>query len=1027
MVSATHAPGGSGRTLRIRGNAYPVVLPKLSDPRLHLSTTFVFLYLLGELEFGFRVSLPQIFISLLTCGLIEFAVTFWQKRVILWPASALLTGNGIAFIMRIPGTRHGDWWSTRGLWIYSAVGAVSLLSKYLIKFRGTHVFNPSNFGLVLFFLLLGSHRTEPLQFWWGPTSIWLILVLGTIVTGALAILSRLKLLAVTVGFWATFTAALGVLALSGHAMSAHWHLGPVANSYFWSVLIFSPEVFIFMSFMITDPKTVPKTGRGRLIYAVSIGLLGALMIAPTTTEFQSKVALLSSLLIICAARPLIILLREWAARSRGDSLFAQFARVPTRFAQAFPGGSAGRGVLALAATAAFAGVIVLAGTPARSSAGVVHAVAPTGVLPPVTVTPTPGVVALNRHTANEIAGAVVADLHRKTPAYRIAQIRLSLQPAKGQAPPIIVARLTDSAHTVRTVNVVLNGGNLQIVKDSGVKAAPRPKAKPAPVTPLVDLPKGTPSFAKTQLEDVAQQVGLNFTQDAFHFSMSDEPPAMMGGGVCWLDYNNDGWMDLFAVNSYSDADTPDWQDQGGLPRSALFENVHGKFVNVTKSSGAGLQVQGTGCVAGDFNGDGYTDLLVTTATGVDLLWNNGNGTFTEGAQAAGIDASYAWHSGAAVADVNGDGRPDIFVAGYTNMLDLITTSISGFPTNHEGVRDELYLNEGNGPDGRAHFREVGVQAGLDPAPYDHSLGAVFTDVNGDGRPDLYVANDEDPNKLYINVPIAGGAKADPAGLGFRFVNQARAEGVADKNAGMGVAAGDYNDDGRTDLFITNSRHQAHAAYEARAPVDGRGTSFLNTQSVFNTALGGRSTVGWGDSWVDFTNNTFPDLIIANGAIPVTNLKQDTEPIQVLENLGAVGKPGQFGNASGIVSRAGLPKIIGRGLAAADFDNNGRVGVAINTIGGKLVLLENTGPIGNWLDVALSGFHPDSVVTVVLPDGKKLVQELHAGSSYLSSEDPRAHFGLAGATKVKELTVRWPGGTETHEYNVSANQIVTVSP
>jgi len=106
---------------------------------------------------------------------------------------------------------------------------------------------------------------------------------------------------------------------------------------------------------------------------------------------------------------------------------------------------------------------------------------------------------------------------------------------------------------------------------------------------------------------------------------------------------------------------------------------------------------------------------------------------------------------------------------------------------------------------------------------------------------------------------------------------------------------------------------------------------------------------------------------------------------------------------------------------------GHVGVAINTIGGKLVLLESTGPVGNWLDVALSGFHPDSVVTVVLPDGKKLVQEIHAGSSYLSSEDPRAHFGLAGATKVKELTVRWPDGTETHERNIAANQIVTVKP
>ena len=391
----------NGRALRIRGNTYPVVLPKLSDPRLHLSTTFVFLYLLGEFEFHFRVSIPQIFTALLTCAVIEIAVTFWQKRVILWPASALLTGNGIAFIMRIPGTRHGDWWSTRGLWIYAAVGAVSLLSKYLIKFRGKHIFNPSNFGLVLFFLVLGSHRTEPLQFWWGPTSIWLILVLGTIVAGALLILSRLKLLAVQLGFWATFTAALGVLALSGHAMSANWHLGPVADGYFWRVLIFSPEVFIFMSFMITDPRTVPETRLGKRLYAVSIGLLGALLIAPMQTEFQSKVALLGSLTIICAARPLVILLREAAARSSRDSFLARLTDV-ARALRALPGGRTGRGAVTLLAAASFAGLLVLAGTPARSSAGLLTSPV-VASLPKITIAPSSGVVALNRRTAKQIA------------------------------------------------------------------------------------------------------------------------------------------------------------------------------------------------------------------------------------------------------------------------------------------------------------------------------------------------------------------------------------------------------------------------------------------------------------------------------------------------------------------------------------------------------------------------------------------------------------------------------------------------
>ena len=127
-----------------------------------MATTFVFLHLIGQFEFDFRLSIVQIFTTLLVCGLIEVGVVFWRQRAIIWPASALLTGNGIAFILRVPGTKHGDWWSTRGLWIYVACGVVSLLSKYLIRFRGRHVFNPSNIGLVLLFLILGSSRTEPL-------------------------------------------------------------------------------------------------------------------------------------------------------------------------------------------------------------------------------------------------------------------------------------------------------------------------------------------------------------------------------------------------------------------------------------------------------------------------------------------------------------------------------------------------------------------------------------------------------------------------------------------------------------------------------------------------------------------------------------------------------------------------------------------------------------------------------------------------------------------------------------------------
>ena len=291
------------------------------------------------------------------------------------------------------------------------------------------------------------------------------------------------------------------------------------------------------------------------------------------------------------------------------------------------------------------------------------------------------------------------------------------------------------------------------------------------------------------------------------------------------------------------------------------------------------------------------------------------------------------------------------------------------------MRDLLYLNEGRDKRGHSRFREVGRQAGLEVARFDHTLGAVFTDVNRDGRLDLYVANDTDPNRLYVNVAWPGGAKADPAGLGFRFEERAAAEGVADPNAGMGVASADYDGDGRTDLFITNARGQQHAIFRSQPSAAG-GPSFADGHPGFAAALG-PSFAGWGVSWADLNLDGSPDLVIANGAIPVTNLARDTQPIQALENLGPA-MPGRFQDVSGLVDN-GVPRIIGRGLAAADFNNDGNTDIAINTIGGPLVLLENTNTNGHWLEVALKGFYPGAEVTAVLPDGRKLYREVQAGS------------------------------------------------
>src|SRR6478735_1703725 len=183
-----------GPVLTIRGTQYPVLLPKFRDPRLHLAAVIITLQVLGQTAFGFSLSIAQILVAIGTCALLEVGIAFFRQHVILWPASALLTGNGVAFILRVPGTHHGDWWSLRGAWIFAATAAVSLLSKHLVRIRGRHVFNPSNFGLVL-----GRQRAAPLDFWWAPMSAWMALALAIIVAGGFAILFRLRLLAIAAG------------------------------------------------------------------------------------------------------------------------------------------------------------------------------------------------------------------------------------------------------------------------------------------------------------------------------------------------------------------------------------------------------------------------------------------------------------------------------------------------------------------------------------------------------------------------------------------------------------------------------------------------------------------------------------------------------------------------------------------------------------------------------------------------------------------------------------------------------------
>jgi Na+-translocating ferredoxin:NAD+ oxidoreductase RnfD subunit len=964
-MSAQAVPAPSGPTFVIRGRPYPVLLPKLADPRLHLAAVIISLQVIGQVGFHFELSIAQILLAIGTAAVLEVAIAMRSQHVIMWPASALLTGNGVAFVLRVPGTVHGDWWSLRGWWIFVGTSAVSLLSKHVIRWRGEHIFNPSNIGLVLCFLLLGRARAAPLDFWWGPMSVWLALALALIVSGGFLILRGLKLLRVALGFWVSFAVAIGVLALGGHTMTARWHLGPISGFEFWWVLVTSPEVLVFLFFMITDPKTAPRSPAGRLAYAVSLGLLAGALIAPTITEYAAKVALLSSLAVVCLALPLLRL-------------------VPTPLNRRLAVG------IVSATVAAAVAAMVVGNAPAVADAS---RALPPGPLPPIKILPGQGVqTKLDRRTAELIAH----DLITAKPSAGSGSLRVWLVQGVEQGPPTATVQLgglTYHLHQTATEHWAL---------PSALQAAP---VKPAPVSS---------ALGGLKLTNVAPAVGLDFRQDSFRYGISQDYGAMMGGGVCWLDYNGDGWQDLFAVNSYASSDMAHWQAHGGLPRTQLFENVHGHFRNVTAKARAGLQVQGDGCVAADLNGDGRPDLIVTTTNGIKLLWNNGNGTFSEGARAAGMTAS-GWYTGVAVADVNGDGRPDVFVAGYTRPYEPVPNSLSGFPTNLVGVRDLLYLNEGNGPDGRARFREVGVQAGLEASNFSHALGATFLDVNGDGRPDLYVANDEDPNQLYVNVPWPGGVKADPERLGFRFENRAAAAKVADPYAGMGVAVSGGTP-GPLDLFVTNSRHEPSAAF-ARTT----GSSFANARAKFDPALGA-DFAGWGDSFVDLANSGVSDLVLATGGIPITNLHKDAGLVKVVAPLSG-GAGGGYGVASGVVP-SGL-RVNGRGLAAADVDNDGRMEIAVNSIGGRFLLLKPSGPVGHWLDVSFSRFSPGAVVTLSLEGGRTQSQEVRAGSSYLSSEDQRVHFGLGEATQASRLTVRYPWGAESVLRNVRADRIVEI--
>ncbi len=259
------------RAVRLFGREYAVILPSLRDPRMHVAAVLVTLQVLGQTVLGFRLS---------------------------------VAGNSTAFILRTPGTLHGQWWSTHGIWIFVGVVAISMASKYLIRWRGRHIFNPSNLGLVVAFVALGPKLTEPQDLWWIPPGPWLIVTYAVLVIGGLLIAWELRLLGLELAFMAGFAAftAVALALVPDHCMVASWHVAPMCGRELWQILVTSPELLVFGLFMIPDPRTVPDGPVARVAFGMMVAILAVLLIGPTTLEFWTKTALLASLVIACALR-----------------------------------------------------------------------------------------------------------------------------------------------------------------------------------------------------------------------------------------------------------------------------------------------------------------------------------------------------------------------------------------------------------------------------------------------------------------------------------------------------------------------------------------------------------------------------------------------------------------------------------------------------------------------------------------------------------------------------------------------------
>jgi hypothetical protein len=450
----------------------------------------------------------------------------------------------------------------------------------------------------------------------------------------------------------------------------------------------------------------------------------------------------------------------------------------------------------------------------------------------------------------------------------------------------------------------------------------------------------------------------------------------------------------------------------------------GKFTDVTLYAGVAGRGWGQGCAAADFDNDGFTDLLVTNFGCNELFRNTGDGTFTETAFTAGISGGNSWHTGAAFADYDNDGWVDLFVAGYVefdiavqkNYLPLCNyRTLSTFcgPRGFRGAPHALYRNNRDGT-----FREVTEEAGVTNRENYYGLGVLFQDLDGDGRPDILVANDACFNYFYRNL---GNGK---------FKEEALMKGIAcckdgTEQANMGMAVGDYDNDGKPDVFITTYSEDHYTLYRNRGDMF---DDVTREAGLYDVTL---PFMGWGTLFLDYNNDGFRDLFAANGHLfpEVDQHFKDShykQRLLLFEN--EHGK--EFRDISGETGLSDLEAHSARGAAACDLDNDGRMDIAVVNMDEPPSLLRNTFDSQNhWLRIQTVGTRTNrsgiGARVEVIAGQLKQVDWVHSGGSFLSQSDMRVHFGLGSFQRVDALKVSWPSGVADTLHDLKADRDIVV--